>query len=171
MVLWLSGLSGSGKSTIADLAEAKFVNTKMKSVILDGDSVRNGLCSDLGFSQEDRQENLRRVAEAAKLFAQNGNIVICCFISPLQSQREIIQKILANDFNMVYVKASLKKCEERDPKGLYKKARSGEIANFTGISSIYEEPVSPNLVLDTEKNSSVECSSILYEYALNIGKL
>jgi len=170
-VFWLTGLSGSGKSTIADLAERKLNQNKNRIVLLDGDSVRKGLCKDLGFSYEDRRENLRRVAEASKLFAINGNIVICCFISPLEEQRRMVSEILKEDLKLIYVKASLKECENRDPKGLYKKARTGEIQDFTGVSSKYEEPTAPSLILNSEETSKEDCAKKLTDFILDSCRL
>lgn len=155
-VIWLTGLSGSGKSTIANLVEKNLFNLDKQVTILDGDDVRTGLCSDLGFSQEDRAENLRRIAHTAKLFCERGFITICCFVSPLNSQREMIKKIIGDDFKLVFINTSLEDCEKRDPKGLYKKARAGEIKNFTGIDSAFETPNSPDLIIDTTALSAEE---------------
>ena len=166
-ILWLSGLSGSGKSTIANELEKLFFKNKFFSTIIDGDTVRSGLCSNLGFSQEDRKENLRRVAEVAKLFTENGIVTICCFISPLSSQREMIKGICGDDFKLIYIKTDLKACEERDPKGLYKKARNGEIKNFTGIDSPYEVPNTPDLVLDSAKHSPKDSAQIIFDFYQN----
>lgn len=150
-VFWLSGLSGSGKSTIANELEKILFDLNFHTKILDGDSVRTGLCSDLAFSQKDRTENLRRVAEVAKLFSENSTVVICCFITPLESQRDYISKIIGSDFNLVFIDASLKECQRRDPKGLYKKAREGIIKNFTGIDSTFEPPKDFTLKISTEE--------------------
>lgn len=164
-VLWFVGLSGSGKSTIANLVEQRMFDKECRTVTLDGDSARKGLCKDLGFSQEDRSENLRRIAEVAKLFATNGSLVLACFITPLNEQRELIKEILGEDLHLIYVKTSLKECESRDPKGLYRKARTGEIKSFTGISSKFDEPTRPELIIDTEKMSEVEATDEVIAYA------
>lgn len=163
-VIWLTGLSGSGKSTIANLTHKKLFEEK-QITILDGDDVRSGLNSDLSFTQEDREENLRRVAQVAKLFAQRGQIVLCSFISPLRSQREMIKKIIGEeDFHLVYINTSLKACEARDPKGLYQKAREGKIPNFTGIDSPYEEPSHSHLIINTENKDIKSSSDELVNY-------
>jgi adenylylsulfate kinase len=148
--LWLTGLSGSGKSTIAVAAEHALVERGHLAYVLDGDNVRHGLNKNLGFSPADRTENIRRIAEVAKLFTDCGVIVLTSFISPYRSDRDAARALFApGDFVEVYVDASLETCEARDPKGLYKKARAGEIPEFTGISAPYEPPERPELVLDT----------------------
>lgn len=167
-VLWLTGLSGSGKSTIANELESLAVKEKKIVKIIDGDDLRAGLCSDLKFSKEDRTENLRRAAEVASLFANNATLTICCFISPLEEQRKLIKSILGDFYHLIYVKTPLATCENRDPKGLYKRARSGEIPNFTGISSEYEEPSVPNLVIDTAVKSAKECALEIFDYYQNL---
>lgn len=155
-VLWLTGLSGSGKSTIAKELE-KMLFTKGKTgYILDGDNVRHGLCSDLGFSDEDRTENIRRVSELAALFADAGLITITAFISPFAEDREKARRLLPEGrFFEIFVDAPFEICRERDPKGLYKKAESGKITSFTGMDSRYEKPAEPELILETG-NISVE---------------
>lgn len=163
-VYWLTGLSGSGKSTIANEVEKKLFEMGHITTILDGDSVRSNLCKDLSFSQSDRQENIRRIAEVAKLFADNAIITLCCFIAPLNEQRELINNILGDNVSWIYIKTSLSECEKRDPKGLYKKARAGKIKDFTGIDSSYDEPKNPDLILDTEKYSLEELSTKLVEF-------
>lgn len=156
-VIWLTGLSGSGKSTIAKELELQLVNNGKLAYILDGDNIRHGLCADLGFSDEDRTENIRRIGAAAALFADAGIIAITAFISPFAEGRELAKKSVGNDrFFEVFLNVKLTVCEERDPKGLYKKARKGEIADFTGIDSPYEEPVKPQLALDTSELSVAE---------------
>jgi bifunctional enzyme CysN/CysC len=156
-VLWFSGFSGSGKSTVAKSLAAKLFDESCQVMMLDGDNVRHGLCGDLGFSDEDRSENIRRVGEVAKLFYEQGNIVLCTFISPFREDRDYVRSILPQGaFNEVFVKCDLSVCKRRDPKGLYKKAESGEIKEFTGITSPYEEPVKPELVLETDINSVEE---------------
>ena len=155
-VLWFTGLSGSGKSTLANAVEKELFNSNHKVTVLDGDNIRHGLCSDLGFSEEDRHENMRRISEVAKLFVESGTIVLAAFVSPYIKDREQVRSRLPHgDFYEVYCKCDLKVCEERDPKGLYARARKGEISNFTGISAPYEEPIKPDMVIDTD-NLSVE---------------
>lgn len=156
-VLWFTGLSGSGKSTIAKNLEKILFDKGKRVYVLDGDNVRNGLCKDLGFSHEDRSENLRRIAEVAKLFTDAGFITIVAFISPYEKDRLAARNIVKNNFHEIYVKASIDICKERDPKGLYEKAIKGEIKNFTGISDVYEEPKSADLILDTDEYDIDEC--------------
>ena len=148
-VVWLTGLSGSGKSTIAAAAERKLFARGILVKVLDGDNVRNGLNGNLGFSLEDRRENTRRVAEVAKLFADTGAIVLCSFVSPTRAMRSAVADIVGDDFLEVYINTPLEECERRDVKGLYAKARAGEIKNFTGIDSPYEAPTAPFLDLPT----------------------
>lgn len=157
-VIWLTGLSGSGKTTISQELEMILFRKGVSVVCLDGDKLRHGLCKDLGFSPEDRKENLRRVSEMAKVLVEYGIIVICSFISPLVSQRKLVADILGKDFKEIYVKCSLEKCIERDVKGLYKKAINNEIPNFTGISAPYEEPENPYLIVDTEQYDLKTCT-------------
>lgn len=149
-VLWMYGLSGSGKSTIAAALERSLHDEGRFVVILDGDNFRDGLNSDLGFSDDDRQENVRRVAEVAKMFSAQGVIVIVSVITPRQSLRDAARKIIGSVFSDIYVKASYETCSERDPKGLYAKVASGEIKQFTGKDSGFEEPLAPDILLDTE---------------------
>ena len=154
VTLWMTGLSGSGKSTIACLVERMLIDRGRLAYRLDGDNVRHGLNANLGFSHEDRQENIRRIGEVAKLFTDAGVIVIASFISPYQRDRDAVRALMtAGDFVEVYVHASLATAEARDPKGLYKKARAGEIRNFTGIDDPYEPPANPEITLDTEQTS------------------
>ncbi len=156
-VFWLYGLSGSGKSTLAIGLERGLHENGLFTAVLDGDNLRSGLNKDLGFSDEDREENLRRVAEVAKLFAESGLVTIVSFITPRQEFRETARAIIGeDDFRDVYVKASYSICEERDVKGLYAKARAGEIPDFTGKASTFEEPDSPWLTIDTENSSAEE---------------
>ena len=151
-VVWFTGLSGSGKSTIANLVENELFKKGIKTFSLDGDNVRKGLNNNLGFTAEDRQENLRRIAEVAKLFVESGSVIIASFISPLKKDRELIKTIIGEDrFIEVFVNTSLAECERRDVKGLYKKARAGEIKNFTGIDAPYEKPENPLLEIKTEE--------------------
>lgn len=149
-VLWFTGLSASGKSTLAHAVEEKLFSLGCHSFVLDGDNVRHGLCSDLGFSMEDRHENIRRIANVAKLFIENAVIVLTAFISPLREDREIARNMVPHgDFLEIYCDAPVEVCETRDPKGLYQKAREGQIPEFTGISSPYEAPLKPELHLKT----------------------
>ncbi|MBP7175257.1 MAG: adenylyl-sulfate kinase [Thermoclostridium sp.] len=171
LVVWLTGLSASGKSTIA--AEVERVLNGMGRAVyrLDGDNVRFGLNSDLGFSEADRMENIRRIAEVCALFQDAGLIVLACFISPLKSMRQMARDKAKPGFLEVYVKAGLEACAQRDPKGLYKKAMMGEIKEFTGVSAVYEEPETPELVLDTEKHSLEECAKQLVCAIVNASTL
>jgi len=151
-LIWITGLSASGKSSIAVELEHRLFQRKIKTFVLDGDNVRHGLNKDLGFSPEDRKENLRRVGEVSKLLVDAGIIAIAAFISPYASGRKAIRELFRGDngeFIEVYLKCSLEVCESRDPKGLYKKARRGEIPDFTGISQPYETPANPEIILDT----------------------
>lgn len=153
-VLWFTGLSGSGKSTIANAVEHELFKKGYKTYSLDGDNVRLGINKGLGFSEEDRNENLRRISEIAKLFVEAGIITIAAFVSPLRKDREMIKEIIGeNDFIEIFVDTSLEECERRDVKGLYKKARLGEIKNFTGIDAPYEIPKQPDILIQTEKES------------------
>jgi adenylylsulfate kinase len=171
-VIWFTGLSASGKSTIAHNLEKIFYEKGIRTYALDGDNVRHGLNSNLGFSEEDRDENLRRVAEVAKLFADAGLIVSAAFITPLRRERQMIREILKDiNFIEVYLKCDLQECIRRDPKGLYQKALKGEIANYTGINAPYEEPESPDLVIDTHKYTIDESVSVLYNFAKEKGFL
>ncbi len=150
VVLWFTGLSASGKSTLAHATEERLHNMDCRTFVMDGDNVRHGLCSDLGFTLEDRHENLRRVGETAKLLIEAGVLVLTAFISPLRSDRERVRSLFPHgEFIEIFCDAGLDVCEQRDPKGLYKRARKGEIANFTGISSPYEEPLNPELRVDS----------------------
>lgn len=150
LVVWMTGLSGSGKSTIAVLLEKELLQKGFKCVLLDGDTFRNGLNRDLGFTEKDRRENIRRAGELCKLLADAGYIVITTFISPYRSDRTAVRELINDDrFFEVYVNAPLYVCEDRDPKGLYKKARAGEIPDFTGVSAPYEKPEQPDLELNT----------------------
>ena len=153
-VLWLTGLSGSGKSTIANALEKQFYAEGKKTYVLDGDNIRHGLNKDLGFTDKDRVENIRRVAEVAKLMCDAGLIVITAFISPFRAEREMARSLFqSGEYKEIFISTPLKIAEQRDPKGLYKKARSGEIPNFTGINSPYEKPIKPELTIDTSKTS------------------
>ncbi|WP_208592137.1 adenylyl-sulfate kinase [Gracilibacillus suaedae] len=164
-VLWFTGLSGSGKSTITVELEKALFEKGVRSYRLDGDNIRHGLNNNLGFSPEDRKENIRRIGEVAKLLNDAGIITLTAFISPYREDRDNVRKLLADgEFIEVYVKCSLEKCEARDPKGLYQKARSGEIKGFTGIDAPYEEPEQPELVIDTENKSVDEAVTEIIEY-------
>lgn len=160
-MIWLTGLSGSGKSTIANALEQKLYVLEKHTYLLDGDNVRHGLNKDLGFSDHDRVENIRRIGEVGKLFIDAGLIVISAFISPFQSDRQIVRNLVNQDeFLEVFIDAPIELCERRDPKGLYKKARCGEIKNFTGIDSPYEAPLNPEVHIKTDVMSvdeSVQC--------------
>lgn len=157
-VIWFTGLSGSGKSTLAMALETKLYNDGILTCILDGDIIRKGLNSDLGFSEADRTENIRRIAEVSRLFCQTGIVVITSFISPLVSIRQMAREIIGNhSFFEIYLSTPLEECEKRDPKGLYKKARNGEIAEFTGITAPYEAPINPDIILDTSELKVEEC--------------
>lgn len=150
VLLWFTGLSGSGKSTLAHAVEERLHQNKCSTFVLDGDNVRHGLCGDLGFTADDRNENIRRVGETAKLMLEAGVITLTAFISPFRQERERVRGLMPHgDFLEIYCRCPLDVCEQRDVKGLYRKARAGEIPHFTGISSPYEEPVSPELVVDT----------------------
>lgn len=156
-VVWFTGLSGSGKSTLANQVEKELFKQGIRTFSLDGDNVRQGLNNNLGFSKEDRHENLRRIAEVSKLFVESGTVVIASFISPLKKDREMIRKIIGEEnFFEVFVNTSLEECERRDVKGLYKKARAGEIKNFTGIDAPYENPETPDIEIKTEKENLEE---------------
>jgi len=156
-VIWFTGLSGSGKSTLAHSVEEELHNLDCKTFVLDGDNVRHGLSSNLTFSDNDRKENIRRIGESAKLMMEAGVISMTAFISPFKKDRNLVRQLLSQgDFIEIYCKASLETCESRDVKGLYKRARSGEIKNYTGIDSPYEAPDNPELVIDTEGDSLEE---------------
>ena len=169
-VIWFTGLSGSGKSTVANATEKVLHDMGLQTYILDGDNVRMGLNKDLGFSHEDRTENIRRITEVANLFADSGSIILTAFISPYREDRDSAREIIGNeDFIEVFVSADLLVCEERDPKGLYKKARAGEIKGFTGIDAPYEEPINPELVVETDKHDIEACTQIVIEYLVKEG--
>ena len=163
VVLWFTGLSGSGKSTLAHVLEEKLFNKGCKTLVLDGDNVRHGLNSNLDFSDDGRKENIRRIGEVAKLMLESGLIVMTAFISPFREDRVAVRNLISNnDFIEIYCKASLKTCEARDVKGLYKRARAGEIKNYTGIDSPYEAPENPELIIDTDKETLDESVSKIY---------
>ena len=166
-VIWFTGLSAAGKSTLANCLSKELHMIGVKSYVLDGDNIRHGLNKNLGFSPEDRKENIRRIGEVAKLFVDAGLIAMTAFISPYKEDRNDSRKLLKEDeFIEVFVKCSLLECEKRDPKGIYKKARSGEIKEFTGISAPYEVPENPEIVLETDKMSLDECIEVILNYLL-----
>jgi len=171
-ILWFTGLSGSGKSTIANAVESKLLEHKKHTYLLDGDNVRMGLNRGLTFSDEDRVENIRRIGEVSKLFVDSGTIVLTAFISPFIKDRQIVKDLVNSDeFIEVYVDTPLKVCESRDPKGLYKRARSGEIANFTGISSPYESPTKAEIHLKTDNMNIDESADKVISYLKDKGYL
>ena len=156
-VLWFTGLSGSGKSTLATEVEKELYQRGVRTYVLDGDNIRHGLNRDLGFGKDDRKENIRRIGEVAKLFVDAGIVTLTAFISPYREDRDMVRALFGQgEFIEIYVKCSIEECERRDPKGLYKKARRGEIRDFTGISAPYEEPVNPELVVETERETVEE---------------
>jgi adenylylsulfate kinase len=164
-VLWFTGLSGSGKSTLVFALERELHTRNIRSYVLDGDNIRHGLNADLGFSNKDRKENVRRVGEVSKLLVDAGLFVLSAFISPNEKDRSMVRNLFnQEDFLEVYVKCSLEECERRDPKGLYKRARNGEIPNFTGISAQYDVPTHPDIIVDTEVLSIDESVNLLINY-------
>ncbi|QDP39532.1 adenylyl-sulfate kinase [Radiobacillus deserti] len=164
-VLWFTGFSGSGKSTLANELDAQLYKLGIRSYVLDGDNVRHGLNKELGFSPEDRVENIRRVGEVAKLFVDSGLIVMTAFISPYQKDRDQVRQLFRDDeFIEVFIDCPFDVCEDRDPKGLYKKARSGQIHDFTGIDSPYEPPVNPELTINTAENSVEEAVQLIIAF-------
>lgn len=167
MVLWLIGLSGSGKSTLARHLENTLHTMGYLTQLLDGDNLRTGINNNLGFSEEDRDENLRRTAEVSKLFLNAGIITICSFITPTRKSRELIKSIIGSkDYFEVYVNCPVEVCEKRDVKGLYAKARKGEIKNFTGIDAPFEPPQNPDLELNTDEASIESCHDVLVDFVL-----
>ncbi len=169
-VLWFTGLSGAGKSTLAHAVEEELYRRGFRTFVLDGDNVRHGLCADLGFSDRDRVENIRRIGEVSKLFVEAGVLVLTAFISPFRDDRMKVRTLLSSDdFLEIYCKCPLDVCEERDVKGLYKRARAGEIKGFTGISSPYEEPVDPELTIDTSSMTLDDSVQAVLELLLKRG--
>lgn len=164
VLVWFTGLSGSGKSTVASALEKKLYDSGKLTYLLDGDNIRHGLNGDLSFSNEDRVENIRRIAEVSKLFVDSGTITIATFISPFREDRDNVRKLLGKDFIEVFIDCPIEVCEERDPKGLYKKARDGKIKNFTGIDSPYEKPTQPEITISTYLNSIDECVDSIIRY-------
>ncbi len=170
IVVWFTGLSGAGKSTVAHAVEQELYRMRCRSFVFDGDNVRHGLCSDLGFSLEDRAENLRRIGEMVKLFVEAGLIALTAFISPLKRDRERVRSLLPHgDFIEVFCDSSIDICESRDVKGLYRRARAGEIPEFTGISSPYEPPEDPELILNTGEDALEVCIAQVLELLRNRG--
>ena len=166
-VLWFTGLSGSGKSTIANAFSSFLFKEGISEYVLDGDNIRHGLNSDLGFSDEDRSENIRRIGEVAKLFVDSGAIVTTAFISPFRSDRQLVRDLFHhNEFIEVYVHCPLEECERRDPKQLYAKARRGEIRDFTGIDSPYEEPINPEITIRSDLLSVDEAVELIKNYLI-----
>ena len=171
-ILWFTGLSGAGKSTLAHAVEEMLHRAACRTFVLDGDNVRHGLSSNLGFSDHDRRENIRRIGEAAKLMMEAGVITLTAFISPFRADRAVARELTpAGDFLEIYCKASLATCEARDPKGLYKKARAGLIKNYTGIDSPYEEPEAPELVVDTQHLSLEQSVELVLDLLASRGIL
>jgi adenylylsulfate kinase len=170
-ILWFTGLSGSGKSTLANAVDHRLHELGLSSYVLDGDNVRHGLNGDLGFSPEDRTENIRRIGEVAKLFTDAGTFALTAFISPYREDRDQIRATTdrPDDFVEIFVSCPLDVCEERDPKGLYVKARAGEIPEFTGISAPYEEPVTAEVVVDTAVSSLDECVDVVLNHLVERG--
>ena len=167
ILLWFTGLSGSGKSTIANCVEQELHKNSIHTYTLDGDNIRKGLNSDLSFSPEDRSENIRRVAETARLMIDAGLVVLAAFVSPYRNDRDYIRKIVGDD-NMVeiYINTSIEECERRDVKGLYKKARKGEIKNMTGISAPYESPLHPDIQINTEEVTMVDATKQIINFII-----
>ncbi|MBK7565641.1 MAG: adenylyl-sulfate kinase [Propionivibrio sp.] len=172
LVVWFTGLSGSGKSTLSHAVEKRLHEIGCRTFVLDGDNVRHGLCRDLGFSESDRMENIRRIGEMAKLFAEAGVITLTAFISPFRADRLRVRQLFEpEDFVEVYCRCSLEVCEERDVKGMYRRARAGEIRDFTGISSPYEEPLTPDLTVDTGRLSLEQCVDQVMSFLKDRGVL
>ena len=164
IVLWFTGLSGSGKSTISNALEKSLYNAGKSTMLLDGDNVRAGICNNLGFSLEDRKENIRRIAEVARLFKNNAQIVLCSFVSPTNEIRDMAREIVGNeDFKEIFVATSLEECEKRDVKGLYQKARAGLIKDFSGIDSPFEIPNKPALIIETENQNVDDCVRLILD--------
>lgn len=168
-IVWLTGLSGSGKSTLANLVEQELFRNQIHTYVLDGDNVRHGLNSNVDFSPEGRKENIRRVGEVSKLFVDAGLVVITAFISPFRNDRDFVRSLVnKNEFVEIYVDCPVEVCEERDVKGLYKKARSGEIPDFTGISSPFEAPLNPEIVVKTAGETELQSAKKIVDYLMNL---
>lgn len=171
-VIWFTGLSGAGKSTLANELERQLHSLNVRSYVLDGDNIRHGLNQNLGFSPDDRKENIRRIGEVAKLFVDAGMFALTAFISPYKEDRELVRALLGEgEFIEVFVKCSIEECERRDPKGLYQKARKGEIKEFTGVSAPYEEPELPEILIDSERMSVTKAATNIINYLRNKGLL
>ena len=169
-LLWFTGLSGSGKSTLAHAVERKLHNLCVRSYVLDGDNIRTGLNRDLSLTPEDRKENVRRIAEVSKLMVDAGLLVFTAFIAPYKQSREYVRKLMSGwSYYEVYIKCSVEMCAKRDPKGLYKKAVTGEITNMTGISAPYEEPEQPSLIINTDKLGLQQCVDEVISFLLKQG--
>jgi adenylylsulfate kinase len=167
-LLWFSGLSGSGKSTLAHALEEQLYQMGVRSYVLDGDNIRTGLNKDLGLSPEDRKENIRRIAEVAKLMVDAGILVFAAFITPYRESRQFIRELMAEvPYYECYIKCNIETCESRDPKGLYKKAREGKIRNMTGVSAPFEEPESPDLVIRTDHYELQDCVNYLIQFLMD----
>lgn len=171
-ILWFTGLSGAGKSTLAHRVEQLLFEQGCRTYVFDGDNVRHGLCSDLGFSAEDRRENIRRIGEMSKLFVDAGVIALTAFISPFRRDRDLVRALVEpGDFVEIFCDAPLEVCEQRDVKGLYRKARAGEIPEFTGISSPYEKPLDPEITVRTGQDGLDDCARRILEYLEKNGKI
>lgn len=171
-VLWFTGLSAAGKSTIAHGVEKELFSRGIRSYVLDGDNVRHGINSDLGFSRQDRKENIRRIVEISKLLIDAGLIVLASFITPFKEDRDLVRNCFTGDnFYEIYIKCTIQECEKRDPKGMYEKARKGIIKNYTGISDPYEEPESPRLIIDTQQNNVADSIELVLSFMKQEGML
>ncbi|WP_434517734.1 adenylyl-sulfate kinase [Bacillus subtilis] len=169
-VLWFTGLSGSGKSVLANAVDEKLYRKGIQSYVLDGDNIRHGLNKDLGFQTGDRIENIRRIGEVAKLFVDSGQMILTAFISPFREDRDMVRALFPKgEFFEIYVKCPLHVCEQRDPKGLYKKARNGEIKHFTGIDSPYEAPLSPDFIIESDQTSISDGADLIINAMQNRG--
>lgn len=167
LLIWLTGLSGSGKSTIANALEKRLFADNFQTYVLDGDNIRSGLNKDLGFDDSGRIENIRRIGEVSRLFVDAGTVVITAFISPFEREREMVREIVgADNYFQIFVDCPLEECEKRDVKGLYKKARKGEIKNFTGIDSPFERPVHPDLIVNTVSSSLDDCVDQIFDQVI-----
>ncbi|QMU56258.1 MAG: adenylyl-sulfate kinase [Candidatus Mycalebacterium zealandia] len=168
VIVWFTGLPSSGKSTLAGEVQKKLMEEGVKTYILDGDNIRMGLCKGLGFSEEDRAENIRRIGEVSKLFVDAGVVTLSAFVSPYRKDRDMVRELVEEgEFIEVFVHCPVEECEKRDVKGLYKKARAGEIKGFTGIDDPYEEPVKPEMVIETHKETLEESAGKVYDFLKN----